>query len=359
MVNFSQNLLPRVSSVGTALPCNYVSQESLFTALHGFWRARGAKLEGFERLNKATNVSGRHLALPIAEYLNLDSFEKSNGTWVRVASALGAEAARSAFSAAGVLAQHIDHIFLVTGTGIATPSIDTRIITALGMRSDLKRTPVFGLGCAGGASGIAHAADYLRAFPNQRVLLIAVELCSLTWQRTDVSLANLIASALFGDGAAAVVLSGGTLNDRVGPQVIASHSVLYPNSQHIMGWQIIDSGFKLVMSPEIPHLIRQYVARDVDNFLAKYDLGRRHIKHWIAHTGGPKVLRSIEAGLELAPSALKRSWDSLCRVGNLSSASVLFVFAELLQANEAKPGEYGLMLALGPGFCLELVLLRW
>ncbi len=359
MLNSAQNLLPRVNSVGTALPPNYVSQESLFTALRDYWSERGGKFEGFERLHKATRVSGRYLALPMAEYLDLDSFEKSNGAWIRVAPELGAEAARCALSLAGVRAQDVDHLFLVTGTGIATPSIDTRIIPALAMRPELKRTPIFGLGCAGGASGIAHAADYLRAFPNECALLIAVELCSLTLQRTDVSAANLIASGLFGDGAAAVVLSTGTFSNRAGPQVIASRSILYPGTENVMGWQITDSGFKIVMSPDIPEIVRQYVPRDVDNFLEEYELKRRHIRHWIAHTGGPKVLRSIEAGLELPQSALNRSWDSLSRMGNLSSASVLFVFADLLQANEATPGEYGIVLAMGPGFCLELVLLRW
>ena len=358
MLNSAQNQLPRVISVGTALPHNYVSQESLFTALRDYWNERGAKFEGFERLHKATRVSGRYLALPMAEYLDLDSFEKSNRAWIRLAPELGAEAAACAVSLAGVCAHDIDHLFLVTGTGIATPSIDTRIIPALGLRRDLKRTPIFGLGCAGGASGIARAADYLRAFPDQCALLIAVELCSLTLQRTDVSAANLIASGLFGDGAAAVVLSGGTPSNRAGPQVIASRSILYPDTENVMGWQITNSGFKIVMSPDIPHIVRQHAPRDIDHFLEEYGLERRHIKHWIAHTGGPKVLHSIEAGLEL-PSPLKRSWDSLSRMGNLSSASVLFVFADLLQANEARPGEYGIMLAMGPGFCLELVLLRW
>jgi alkylresorcinol/alkylpyrone synthase len=359
MLNSAQNILPRVNSVGTALPHNYASQESLFTALRNFWRDMGANLDGFDRLHKATKVSGRYLALPMAEYPALDSFEKSNSVWMRVAPELGAEAAACALSLAGVSAFDINHLFLVTGTGIATPSIDTRIMTTLGMRPNLKRTPIFGLGCAGGASGIARAADYLRAFPDQCALLIAVELCSLTLQRTDISVANLIASGLFGDGAAAVVLSGGIHGNRAGPQVIASQSILYPATENVMGWKVTDSGFKIVMSPDIPQIVRQHVPLDVDNFLEEYGLERRQIKHWIAHTGGPKVLRSIEAGLELPPSALKRSWDSLGCMGNLSSSSVLFVLADLLRADEAQPEEYGVVIAMGPGFCLELVLLRW
>jgi len=351
--------LPYVNSIGTALPGNYVTQELLSTALSAFWREKGAKLEHYERLHKATGVSGRYLALPMLEYRDLDSFEKSNSMWMRFAPELGRNAAQEALSVAGIEPQDIDHFFLVTGTGVATPSIDTRIIAALGMRPDVKRTPVFGLGCAGGTAGIARAADYLRAFPDQHALLLAVELCSLTLQHTDVSVANQIASALFGDGAAAAVLSGRALANPDMPQVVGSRSVLYPNTERVMGWDIIDSGFKIVMSPEIPELVRRHLAQDVADFLEEYRVERSDVKHWIAHTGGPKVLRAIEAGLGLSPDVLKRSWDSLCRIGNLSSASVLFVFADLLQAKKAKPGEYGIMLGLGPCFCLELVLLRW
>jgi alkylresorcinol/alkylpyrone synthase len=350
---------PVINSVGTALPLNYASQETLLSALRAFWSERGARLNGLERLFKATMVSGRYLALPITEYLELDSLEKSNGAWMRVAPELATSAARHALFAAGVDAQEIDHVMLVTGTGIATPSIDGRIISALRMRPDVKRIPVFGLGCAAGATGVAHAADYLRGFTEHRTLLIAVELCSLTLQHSDISVANLIASGLFGDGAAAVVLSGNDGGHRVRPQVIDSRSIIYSDTESVMGWEIVDSGFKLVLSPDIPELVRRFVPRDVDYFLDQHGMDRKCIKHWIAHTGGPKVLRSIEEGLELPACALRRSWESLHRVGNLSSASVLFVLADLLQSNEAQMGDYGIMLALGPGFCLQLVLLRW
>jgi alkylresorcinol/alkylpyrone synthase len=190
-------------------------------------------------------------------------------------------------------------------------------------------------------------------------MLVAVELCSLTLQHGDLSIANLIASGLFGDGAAAVILSGGACAGNAGPHVIASRSILYRRTEYAMGWEITDSGFKIVMSPEIPNLVRRHLRQNIDFFLAEHQLDRSQIKHWIAHTGGPKVLRSMEDALELPPCALKRSWDSLDRAGNLSSASVLFVLADLLQAREAHPGDYGVMLALGPGFCAELVLLRW
>jgi alkylresorcinol/alkylpyrone synthase len=358
-VSHSARQAPHVNAVATALPGNYVNQESLSKALTEFWRDTGVGIEACERLHKSTTVSGRYLALQMHEYRDLNTLERSNAAWMRVAPQLGSQAAQAALSHAGLDPADIDHLFSVTGTGIATPSIDTRIIGDLGMKSEVKRSPIFGLGCAGGVAGIARAADYLRAFPNERALLLAIELCSVTLQLSDTSLANQIASGLFGDGAAAVVLSGSALANAGAPQVLGSRSVLYPHTERVMGWDIVDRGFKIVMSPAIPELVRQHVAQDVDGFLAQYQLERGHIKHWIAHTGGPKVLRAIEAGLALPRSALQRSWDSLCRMGNLSSASVLFVFAELLEAKEQRPGDYGLMLGLGPGFCLELVLLQW
>ena len=359
MINSTQDLIPHVASVATALPANYVDQQTLTSALRAFWSDKCGNLELFDRLHKATKVSGRYLALPMSEYPELTSFARSNSAWMRVAPELGAQAARRALCDARLDPAEIDHFIFVTGTGIATPSIDTSIIGGLGMREDVKRTPIFGLGCAGGAAGIAHAADYLRAFPNERAMLVAVELCSLTLQHGDLSIANLIASGLFGDGAAAVILAGGACEGNAGPRVIASRSILYPRTEYAMGWEVTDSGFKIVMSPEIPNLVRVHLRRNVHSFLAEHQLDRSQIQQWIAHTGGPKVLRSMEEALELPPRALKRSWDSLDRAGNLSSASVLFVLADLLQARAAHPGDYGMMLALGPGFCAELVLLRW
>jgi alkylresorcinol/alkylpyrone synthase len=345
--------------VGTALPRNYVAQETLTAALGEFWGARGLAIDAFDRLHKATRVVGRYLALPMADYAGLDSFAKSNGAWLRIAPELGVEAAGRSLANAGLRPADITHLFLVSGTGIATPSIDTRIIGALGLRPNVKRTPIFGLGCAGGASGVARAADYLRAFPLEAAMVVAVELCSLTLQHRDLSVANMIASGLFGDGAAAVVLAGGAREIQSGPMVIADRPILYLGSEDAMGWQITDHGFKLVMSPEIPLLVQRHLRGDVDGFLREHGLDRSRIKHWIAHTGGPRVLRAVEETLELSPEALKPSWQSLQQLGNLSSASVLFVLGDLLEARAAKPEDLGMMIAMGPGFCAELVLLRW
>ncbi len=350
--------LPRLRAVGTALPDHYVDQESLMAAFRAGWMAKGLNPRIVDRMHQAVRVSGRYLSVPMAEYYGLDSFAKSNQVWNRVAPEIGERAIEGALKQAGLGPRDIDHIFFVTVTGIAVPSIDATLINRLGMRTDIKRTPMFGLGCVAGAAGIARASDYARSYPEQVCLLLSVELCSLTLQKEDLSIANIVAAGLFGDGAAAVILEGGA-RAGAGPQVVDSRSVFYPNSEQMMGWEIVASGFKIVLSAKVPDLVREHLRADVDSFLAEHGLDRSNVKHWIAHTGGPKILEAIEESLELPADALKRSWDSLNNTGNLSSASVLFVLSKLLEEDSARPGDYGLLMAMGPGFCSEMVLLSW
>lgn len=352
-------LHPRVQSVARALPDHYATQDELIGALRALWAKEHFNVERLEDLHRSVQVGGRHLALPLADYPGLTTFEARNDAWTRAAVDLGERAVRDALTAAGLGPADVDHIFFVTVTGLATPSIDARLVNRLGMRRDVKRTPIFGLGCVAGAAGIARAADYLRAYPRQTAVLLAVELCSLTLQRDDVSVANVIASGLFGDGAAAVVLRGAEAADAARPAVTATGSVFYPNTERIMGWDFVNSGFKVVLSPKVPELVTRNIRGDVDGFLDAHGLDRGRVQHWIAHTGGPKVLQAFERALELPDAALRRSWASLRGVGNLSSASVLFVLSELLESGEARPGDVGLLMAMGPGFCAELVLLRW
>jgi alkylresorcinol/alkylpyrone synthase len=349
---------PAISTVGRALPKHYADQETLVAALRNVWVKQHFNPARVDDLHRAVRVAGRYLALPIDEYQHTDTFQKSNDAWQRVALELGAEAASEALERAGLTPADVDHIFFVTVTGLAVPSLDARLVNRLGFKSDVKRTPIFGLGCVAGAAGIARASDYLRAFPKQVALLLSVELCSLTLQRGDLSVANLIASGLFGDGAAAVVMTGAERQSR-GPRVVATRSVFYPNTERVMGWDIVDTGFKIVLSAGVPSIVYQHVGGDVDAFLSSQGLDRSRIRHFVAHTGGPKVLQAFAEALALPPGALQRSWDSLEKTGNLSSASVLFVLRELLDSGEAKPGDLGLLIAMGPGFCSELVLLQW
>jgi alkylresorcinol/alkylpyrone synthase len=353
---------PLIRAVGRALPKHYADQETLIAAFRDAWAGAHFNVERLEELHRAVQVSGRHLAVPIEKYKELASFARRNEVWMEVAVDLGETAVRYALRRAGREPRDIDHVFFVTTTGIATPSIDARLVNRLELNPGVRRTPIFGLGCAAGAAGIARAADYLRAFPDQVAVLLSVELCSLTLQRGDFSIPNIISSGLFGDGAAAVVLTGGAHDSSggvAGPRVAATGSVFYRGTERVMGWDIVDTGFKVVLSAKVPDVVREHVRSDVDTFLAAHGLERSRIRHWIAHTGGPKVLKAFEETLELPADALARSWKSLRETGNLSSAAVLFVLGELLDSGEARPGDHGLLMSMGPGFFSELVLLQW
>jgi len=350
---------PRIASVARVLPPHYVEQAELIEAFKGLWAKDYFNVERLEDLHRAVGVKGRHLSLPLAEYPALKSFGARNEAWIRAATDLGEQAVREAVERAGLKPRDLDAIFFVTVTGIATPSIDARLINRLKLREDIKRTPIFGLGCVAGAAGTSRVADYLRAYPKHHAVLLSVELCSLTLQREDISIANIISSGLFGDGAAAVVMSGAETTPRPGPRVVATQSVFYPDTERIMGWDVVDSGFQVVLSAKVPDIVTRHIRGNVDGFLAQQGLSRKDITHWIAHTGGPKVLQAFEQSLELPEKALHRSWASLREVGNLSSASVLHVLGELIDSGEWKPGQKGLLMAMGPGFCAEVVLLEW
>jgi alkylresorcinol/alkylpyrone synthase len=228
----------------------------------------------------------------------------------------------------------------------------------MGLPASIKRIPIFGLGCVAGAAGIARAADYVRAFPGECAALVSVELCSLTWQREDVTAANIISSGLFGDGAAAVVI-GGADTATEGPRILASRSSFYPGTEDVMGWKISEKGFRIMLSPDVPRMVHEHLASDVEAFLAENGLKHGDIESWIMHTGGPKILEATTEALHLPPTALQPSWDCLRKVGNLSSASVLLVLDHFIHVRRPAPGSYGILAAMGPGFCSELVLLRW
>jgi alkylresorcinol/alkylpyrone synthase len=352
---------PAVLSVGRALPPHHVDQETLTAALRAHWARRHFNADRLDELHRAVKVKGRHLALPLAEYAALDGFKKSNDAWIRVAEPLGAEAMIAALGAAGLAPADVDHLVFVTVTGLATPSIDAKLVNRLGLRRDVKRLPVFGLGCVAGAAGLARLSDLLRGDPGGVGVLLSVELCSLTLQREDPSVANAVASGIFGDGAAAVVLAGSarTRSDVRAPRVVATRAAFYPDTEWVMGWDFQDSGFQVVLSAEVPRITRENLGRDVDGFLSSQGLSRSDVRHWIAHAGGPKVLEAFQAALSLPDGALDRSWKSLEEVGNLSSASVLMVLGDLVASGDPRPGDRGLVVAMGPGFCAEMVLLEW
>ncbi len=348
----------QVAGVASAFPANYYSQETIAEALKRHWSGKIDNPQVLDRLHGRTGVEGRHLSLPIEAYDEMNTWGKANQAWIETAQKLGKQALCRALDRAGITRDEIGAIFFVSVTGIASPSIEGRLINRMGLSPNIKRVPIFGLGCVAGAAGLARAADYVLAYPRQVAALLSVELCSLTWQRNDVSVANLISAGLFGDGAAAVLVAGSERTTD-GPQILATRSVFYPNTEEVMGWDISEKGFQIVLSADVPQMVIRHLAKDVDNFLHDHDLKREDIGCWIMHTGGPKVLEAMQSALELPEGALEASWQSLRKVGNLSSTSVLLVLEEVMNNRRPAPGSFSLLAAMGPGFCSELVLLRW
>lgn len=352
-----------ILGVGAAFPPHYYDQDALTEQFLAVWGTRHRNTVRLRALHEHAMVGGRHLALPIEDYPALTGFGEANDHWIRVGLDIGADAVIDAVDRAGLELSDIDALYVVSVTGIATPSLDARLINRLGLSRHVTRVPIFGLGCLAGAAGVARVADYVLAHPDRVAVLLSVELCSLTAQAGDLSIANLVATGLFGDGAAAVVVAGdertGVRPGRRPPRIVASRSVFYPDTERVMGWDISESGFKVVLSADVPTIVGEHLPGDVGEFLAEHGLRTSDIATWICHPGGPKVMEAMEASLDLPDDALEITWRSLQAVGNLSSASVLLILKETLETRAPAEGCYGLLLAMGPGFCSELVLLQW
>lgn len=351
---------PWVGQVAVALADHRYRQEEILEYLRQRWLAHPKQIALLRRLHASVRVEERCLALPLHEYSTITSFSDANDAFIRVGTDLARRAVQLAIGSANLSARDIDAIFFTTVTGVAVPTIDARLVNVLGMRHDIRRTPLFGLGCVGGAAGLARTSDYLRGHPDQVALLVSLELCSLTLQE-DISVPNLVASGLFGDGAAAVVLSGSertmSMRGPVRPRIVATRSAFFPGTERVMGWDIGTSGFKVVLSADVPDIVRAHVPTEVDGFLRANGLTRTDVRHWICHPGGPKVIAAIEQSLGLPADALSITRESLTSIGNLSSASVLDVLGKTQW--KARSGDVGLLMAMGPGFCAELVLLQW
>ncbi|MGB3763052.1 MAG: 3-oxoacyl-[acyl-carrier-protein] synthase III C-terminal domain-containing protein [Ornithinimicrobium sp.] len=358
--------MSNIAAVAGVLPDHRYAQTELTQTLADLAGLPADKVTTLARIHSNAGVEHRHLALAIEDYPEATaSFDAANNAFIRVATDLSERAVGAALDAAGVDPSDVDVIISMTVTGLAVPSLDARLCARMPFRTDLKRIPIVGLGCVGGAAGIARANDYLQGHPDDVAVVLSVELCSLTLQRDDTSMANLIASGLFGDGAAAVVLFGDRAAQKhvrastvPAPTVMSSRSRMYPQTERAMGWDVGATGLRIVLGAEVPDLVRDHVRADVDAHLALHGLTRSDIGWWVAHPGGPKVLDALAEALEVPPSALGVTWRSLADIGNLSSSSVLHVLRDTLAEHPPSPGSWGVMMAMGPGFCLETVLLR-
>jgi alkylresorcinol/alkylpyrone synthase len=358
----------KIASAASAFPKHYYSQKVLLERLQDYW---GAQLKNpllLARLHRNVTVDGRYLSVPAEQYVDIKTWGEANDIWIRVAQELGERALCLALHNAGLKTDDLGCLLFTTVTGVASPSIDGMLINRMKLPTNIRRTPIFGLGCVAGAAGIARASDYVRAYPSQAAALVSVELCSLTLQREDLSVANLISSGLFADGSAAVIVTGDEFEPShpedsapkiSGPTIVATRSIFYPDTEDMMGWDISEKGFRIILSTEVPTLIRENLGRDVDAFLADNGHQRSDLKSFVMHTGGPKVLDASADALGLHNGELDASWDCLRKVGNLSSASVLCVLEDVMKNRRPAPGTLGLLAAMGPGFCSELLLLQW
>src|SRR5262245_34243066 len=350
----------RLASIGTALGAHRYSQQELIEGFRDLWSKKDREFARFERFHRAVRVESRHLSLPMEAY-PLQSFDEATRVFLEVGTDLAERATLEALADIDLSPTDVDALFFTTVTGVAAPTLDVRLANRVRLRPDVKRLPFFGLGCVGGVSGLARLYDYLLAWPDHVGVLLSVELCSLTFQQDDRSAANLIASGLFADGAAAVVCVGAERARALGvdgPRILATRSVLYPDTEAAMGWDVGAAGLSVVLSPGVPGLVRDNVGRNVDEFLAGHGLRRSDVRAWICHPGGPKILSAIADALDLANGELDVTWRCLRDVGNISSASALFVLRATLAEGDWAPGSTGLLIAMGPGFSSELVLLR-
>jgi alkylresorcinol/alkylpyrone synthase len=371
--------MARLLAARAAFPAHRYPQPELARAYTDVAVAAGglrpAQLRLIDRLYANAGVATRHTILPLEEYKTAATRSgpgaehwgsaRVNDRYIDEATALGERALRTALDAAGLAAGDLDLLIVTSVTGVAVPSLDARLIPRLGLRPDIKRLPIFGLGCVAGAAGLARLHDYLLGWPGGTAALLAVELCSLTVPVTEVTTADLVASALFGDGAAAVVATGeqaatpATAPAGRLPRVIATSSEVYPDSTDTLGWRLADEGFRIVLTADLAEVVERRLNASVTAFLGAHGLTIDDIGSWICHPGGPKVLDAAQRALKLPDDALATSRRSLSQAGNMSSVSVLHILELTAATDPPAPGTFGLMIGLGPGVSAELLLLRW
>jgi len=355
-------LVTRIAAVVAALPEHSYPQSEITAMLAPLITSSASKQAVMRRLHEGSHVARRHLVLPLEQYRDPKTFTETNDHFIEAATDLAEQALRQALDAAGLEPRDVDLVMFTSVTGISAPSVDALLVPRLGLRPDVKRIPMFGLGCVAGAAGLGRLHDYLIGHPDDVAVLVSVELCSLTVQHDDDSMANLVASGLFGDGAAAVVAVGdrrAAALGTTGPEIIAARSALYPDSGHVLGFNPGSTGFRVILTAGVSDVVDEHFGTDVRAFLEDNGTETSAISRWIAHPGGPRVLEAFSRSLDLPEGALELSWRSMAAVGNLSSSSVLHVLADSIDGAAGTAGESALLFALGPGVSAELVLLRW
>lgn len=360
--------MAKIASIGLCTPPYRITQEKTIEIVRELFRDSFNEIERLLKVFENGQIKERYFTVPLDWFIKDHSFMEKNDLFIEKAVQFGKAAIRSCLEDPVCLRERvpyeeIDAIFFITSSGISTPTIDAKIMNELPFHEHCKRIPIWGLGCAGGASGLSRAFEYCKAYPKAKVLVLSVELCSLTFQKNDMSKSNLVGTSLFADGIACALVCGDEVDlnkedHRFLPKIKATQSMLMPNSEDIMGWKIRNEGFYVIFSKDIPSIIRKWLGPNVNKFLEKQHVRIEQIEHFVAHPGGRKVLEAYVDALQLDVDKIKIPLKVLENYGNMSSATIFYVLKQFLEKN-CKKGEYGLLTALGPGFSSELLLLKW
>ncbi|MEK3937584.1 3-oxoacyl-[acyl-carrier-protein] synthase III C-terminal domain-containing protein [Sporosarcina sp. FSL W7-1349] len=358
--------MPKILSISTIQPRYEVTQDEAVELTRSLFSKRFKDINRLLTVFQNGDIEKRHVCMPLDWYGETHDFKERNDLYIEHALEYGVQAVKDCLQGEGWLEEPlspdaVDAIFFISSSGIATPSIDARIMNQLPFRDDTKRSPIWGLGCAGGAAGLSRAYEYCLAFPEANVLVLSIELCSLTFQKEDYSKSNLVGVSLFSDGVACALVSGDRSPVRAlkaMPAILTTTSKLMPDSEEVMGWDVKNNGLHVIFSKSIPSIITKWLGPFVHEFLEKEGLTKEEITHFVAHPGGKKVLQAYEEALGFDPSMTNVSREILRENGNMSSPTILYVLERFMQQGPAV-GEYGLLAALGPGFCGELILAKW
>lgn len=341
--------------MATALPPHRIGQEEAKRFARGMFSRREGDFERLLPIFDNVHVDNRHFCVPIEWFERDHTFPEKNALYVEHALELSEKAARRALDRAGVDPGEVGAIFFVSTTGISTPSLDAKLLFRLGLSEHTRRVPIWGLGCSAGAAGLARASEYARLYPDQTVLLVGVELSGLTFQRGDRSKSNLVSTSLFADGATAVLLGGPRAS---GPELLGSYSTTWPDTENVMGWDLVETGLKVQLSKSVPVIVQEKFRPNLQEACDTLGVDFEDIEHFVLHPGGAKVLDAFEEVLGLEPGSLTLSRDVLRECGNMSSVTVLFILERFLEGGDFAPGDLGVLSAMGPGFSAEHVFFR-
>ncbi|CAN5912680.1 type III polyketide synthase BpsA [soil metagenome] len=346
---------PKILSVATAVPAHCIGQDEVKDFARDMFGGEHRDIDRLLPVFDNVDIENRYFCVPKEWFSGDHSFSEKNDLYLENAMQLSHKAARRALDKAGIAAEEVSALFFVSTTGLATPSLDSKLIFELGIpERHTRREALFGHGCAAGAGGLARAADWSRSHPGKPVLVVATELCGLTFQRGDTSKANMISTSLFADGAAAVVMS--TAGN--GPEVVGEDCITWPETEDVMGWKFTETGFNVILSRSVPLIVQEHFRESLNDSCAYLGLDPEELEHFVLHPGGAKVLDALEQALNLDPGSLALSRGVLRDYGNMSAATVLFILERFLVGGEYENGDLGLISAMGPGFSAEHVFFR-